>query len=309
MTKTGVVLQVEKNKAILMTASGEFIKVKIAAKAPKLGETYTGKIHKENNLFKYAAAVACLLFMFLSGGGAYAYYSPVTTVQVSINPSLELKLNRFNKIIKYSPLNKDGEVLLSHLSIKNVNIDDGLNQIVEEAKKEHFINDNYIKTEKIISINITSGNKDKSLKLSKFQKYMADQKLNLNLNNNGTETKLEHGKAVKEPKKEVPSDNKKDTPSPKGNDSINKDKNNNNNNNNNNNQNKNNDKNSNKGNSGNNNSNNGNNNNKNDNEKKNDLVNSNNSSPNNNANSNNSIDHPSDNPGNHTPDPGKSKKK
>jgi len=295
MTKTGIVLQLEKNKAILMTASGEFVKVKIASKAPKAGETYTGKIYKNNNLMKYAATVACLLLIFLSGGGAYAYYSPVATVQVSINPSLELKLNRFNRIIKYVPLNKDGEVLLSHLNIKNITIEDGLYKIVEEAKKENFINDNYTKAGKIISISITSGDKSKSLKLSKFEKYLADNKLNLNLKSNGKETKLNHGKAVKDPKKEVPLDNRKDKSPQKNTDS-------------NNNGDKRNDTNMNTPNKNDNNNNN-NSNNKIDNEKKNDSSNNNNSTPHNNDNSNIKVDHPSDNPGNHTPDPGKSKKK
>jgi len=301
MTKTGIVLQLEKNKAILMTATGEFVKVKITSKAPKAGETYTGKIYKKNNLMKYATAVACLLLIFLSGSGAYAYYSPVSTVQVSINPSMELKLNRFNRIIKYVPLNKDGEVLLSHLNIKNITIENGLYKIVEEAKKENFINDNYIKAGKIISISITSGDKRKSLKLSKFEKYMADNKLNLNLKSNGKETKLDHGKAVKDPKKEVPLDNRKDKAPQKNTDSNNNDD-------------KKNDTNMNTPNKNNDNNNNNNNNNSNgskkiDNEKKNDSSNNNNSTPHNNDNSNIKVDHPSDTPGNHTPDPGKSKKK
>lgn len=340
MNRTGIVLQLEKNKAILMTSSGEFAKVKIPGKAPNIGETYTGKIYKENNLIKYATAIACLLFVFLTGGGAYAYYSPVTTVQVSINPSLELKLNRLNRIIKYSPLNKDGEVLLTHLNIKNSNIDDGLNQIVEEAKKEKFINENYIKAEKFISVSIASGDKSKSLKLAKFEKYMTDNKLNLNLNNNGKETKLEHGEVVKETKKEVPSHNQTEiTPSNSntinnGNEKKNDDSNipNNSNNSNNDkkrdnkndnsnatkkNENKNNDSNNNNNSSSSTNSNSNSNNNINvNNDKKSDNNNisnkntsGNTNNPSSNNNSNAKVDHPSDNTGNQSTDPGKSKKK
>jgi len=303
MNKTGVVLQIEKNKAILMTSSGEFTKVKISSKAPNIGDTYTGKVFKENNFIKYATAVACLFFMFLTGGGAYAYYSPVASAEVTINPSLELKLNRFDRIIKCTPLNKDGEILLSHLNIKNTTVNEGLSQIVEEAKKENFINDNYVKSGKTISINVKSDSKKKNLNLSKFESSLAKNNLNVNINNNGKETTIGDGKINKNINKSTPAVNKKSDDKEKDNTN-------------------------NKGSNGDiNKTNNGdndkkNNDNKSSNEKKNNSTASpqGNVNPQGNANSNNGpsdhIDnnkkknnHPSDTSGHHTPDPGKSKKK
>ena len=302
MNKTGVVLQIEKNKAILMTSSGEFTKVKIPSKAPNIGDTYTGKVFKEINFLKYVSAIACLFFMFLTGGGAYAYYSPVASAEVNINPSLELKINRFDRIIKCVPLNTDGEVLLSHLNIKNTTVEKGLSQIVEEAKKENFINDNYITSGKVISINVKSDSKKKNFNLSKFESSLAKNNLNVNINNNGNETKIGNGTIKKTINKATPAASKKTDDKEKNNTNnndstgdINKD-------------------------------NNGdtnpkNNDDKNPSEKKNNPKASpqNNTSSKGNANSHNDPSdrydnnsnnyHPSDASGHHTPDPGKSKKK
>src|ERR1700674_395384 len=113
MNKTGLVLKVEKNRATLLTNTGEFVKVVFSKDMPKVGETYSGVVRNERNYLKYLTAAAALFIVFLSGGGAaYAYYTPVATIQVSINPSIELKINRFDRIIQSSPINTDGVTLL-----------------------------------------------------------------------------------------------------------------------------------------------------------------------------------------------------
>ena len=48
------------------------------------------------------------MFIFISSAFAYAYYTPVTTVVLSINPSISIEANRWNKIISSKALNSDG---------------------------------------------------------------------------------------------------------------------------------------------------------------------------------------------------------
>jgi len=187
MNKTGLVMKIEKNSAAIMTTSGEFFKVAVFSKIPKIGEEYTGKLKKENSLIKVLITAACLLFMALSGGGVYDYYTPTSSVVININPSIKLETNRWIKIIKCSALNKDGETILKEISIKNKSLNEGLNLIVEQSKKDNFINEKYIKDSRVISIKL-SGKNNKILDLSKFQEYIIKNNLNLEINSNGKKT-------------------------------------------------------------------------------------------------------------------------
>ena len=187
MNKTGLVMRAEKNSVSIMTSSGEFFKVKIVSKAPKIGDEYTGKLKKENSFIKKLVTAACVLFMVSSGGGVYAYYTPTSSVVININPSIELSANRWNKIIRYSALNKDGEIILKDIAIKNKSLYEGLNLIVEQSKKDDFINEKYIKDDKVINIKLTSKN-NKSVDLEEFKRYIFKNNLNLQINENGTET-------------------------------------------------------------------------------------------------------------------------
>lgn len=206
MNKTGLVLKVEKNEVTLLTNTGEFVNVVCSKKHPKIGESYCGVLKKQRNYLKYLTAAAALLIVFLSGGGAtYAYYAPAATIQVRINPSIELKINCFDKIIKSSPTNADGVTLLKSLHLKNKNIDEALTLVVDQAKKDNFINDNYNAQGKEISVEISAKDSAKIIKLDKFQQYISQNKINTKIDNNGKKINQEFSKIDKSIDKEVPS--------------------------------------------------------------------------------------------------------
>jgi hypothetical protein len=120
------------------------------------------------------------MFILTIGGGVKAYYSPVATVLVSINPHIELKVNYFNKIISSKALNNDGRKILSEVKIKNVNINEGLQIIIDQSKKDKFIDDNYIKT-KTVSVDIDG----KKINISKFKSNIQTSNLSIRIQSNG----------------------------------------------------------------------------------------------------------------------------
>ena len=182
MIKTGIVISLMDRKAGIMTSSGEFVYIKISKILPKVGEIYTGELYKKNlSLYKYAITAASLMFMLLSSVSAYSYYTPVTTIVVSINPSVSLEANKWNKIISSKALNSDGSLILNNIKLKNKSIDDGLELLVKEAKTENFINDKYVTDKKIISVDIKS-NKDGSIDISNFKNIIDSNKLNIKIN-------------------------------------------------------------------------------------------------------------------------------
>lgn len=215
MNKTGVVLKIEKKHLLLMTNTGEFVKVKLSPNKPRIGETYTGVMVKNKRPLKHYIAVAMLLFMFLSGGGAYTYFTPVASIELSINPAIEIKINRFNKIISCSPLNSDGKTILEHLKLRNKNIDEALVLVVNQAKKDNFINDNYIEQGKTISIKIQCKDETKIINLKRFEECIVENKINMQLNNNGKESKQEFHNNEKSPINKEDNKNLDNSPSDK----------------------------------------------------------------------------------------------
>lgn len=214
MNKTGLVLKVEKNTAVLVTNTGEFVKVSASENIPKIGETYTGRMKKDHSYIKHLAAASLFFFIFLCSGGVFAYYTPAATIQVNINPSIELKTNIFDRIIEASPNNSDGKTLLGNLKLKNKNINEALILVVEQSEKYKFINDKYITAGKTISVNVSAKIKLKAIKLDKFQNYISEKKINTIINNNGKEHDQEFNKIDKNTHEKLPLDNKKDNNTP-----------------------------------------------------------------------------------------------
>lgn len=189
MIKTGIVISIMNKKAGIMTSSGEFVYVKISKVLPKVGELYTGELSRKNlSLYKYAITAASLMFMVLSSVSAYSYYTPVTTIVVSINPSVSLEANRWNKIISSKALNSDGSQILNNIKLKNKSIDHGLELLVQEAKNENFINDKYVNDQKIISVDIKS-NKNSSIDISNFKDTVENNSLNIEINTSASNSK------------------------------------------------------------------------------------------------------------------------
>ncbi|SHK77126.1 Anti-sigma factor N-terminus [Clostridium cavendishii DSM 21758] len=202
MSKTGIVLSVERNTATILTNTGEFVSVVCHKNIPKIGEAYTGEIKKSSNKLKPLIIAAMFFIIILSGGSAYAYFTPVATVDVSINPKLKLEINRFDRVLKSTPINEDGTILLKNLSLKNKNLDDALVEIIDEATKDNFINNSYNSDGKKIILTIVGTNYKKNIDINKFEEYITEKKLNTVISENGKEYKKEFGENIGEEKKD-----------------------------------------------------------------------------------------------------------
>ncbi|MBL4935702.1 anti-sigma factor domain-containing protein [Clostridium sp. YIM B02515] len=180
-SNTGIVMQLSKRHVFIMTDTGEFLKVKLNKNAAKIGELFTGEVSSKNTFYKYAAAAASLIFVLLSGSGAYAYYTPTASILVNINPSVKLQLNRWDRVIKSIPLNEDGSALLQSLNLNNNSINSALDKIIDESKKDNFINEDYIENGKTITIAVEDNKLKKDFNLSKFEEHAKENKLNVKI--------------------------------------------------------------------------------------------------------------------------------
>lgn len=74
------------------------------------------------------APVLCLLALLI--GGSWLYFTPSAVVSIDINPSFELSLNRFDRVIGVTAYNEDAEALLSKLSLRNRSYENALDSII-----------------------------------------------------------------------------------------------------------------------------------------------------------------------------------
>lgn len=62
------------------------------------------------------------------------YFFPTVFISVDINPSLELGINRLNRVVSVKGFNEDGEILAKKLDIRFMDYQDSLNLILKNPK-------------------------------------------------------------------------------------------------------------------------------------------------------------------------------
>ncbi|MEL7598199.1 MAG: hypothetical protein AAGU01_08360, partial [Clostridiaceae bacterium] len=127
------------------------------------------------------------IVVILLGQNIYYYFIPSATVIVDIPPTIQLKVNKWDKIIDVKTFKLSAQKLVKPIKLKNTSINKGLEAIITEAKNQKAINDIHIKDKQPITIYIS--NKDnRIIDLVEFDNYMKHQELEYQVNNNGTGT-------------------------------------------------------------------------------------------------------------------------
>ena len=118
--KTGIVFEIENKKAVLFLTGGSFVSLD-AVTGWNRGDVVS---YKKNHfpLKTFYAAAACFICIFLSGiGGHKLYFTETAIISMDINPSLEMGLNRFDRVINISGYNDDGADILGSVNLLHKN--------------------------------------------------------------------------------------------------------------------------------------------------------------------------------------------
>ena len=102
---------------------------------------------------RMAAAFACLALVIAGGTGYWAYFSPTCAISVDINPSVELAVNRFDKVISVEGIGADGEALAETLDVRFSSYTDALNCLLENPTVEE-----YLAEDEVLSIAVAGDN-------------------------------------------------------------------------------------------------------------------------------------------------------
>lgn len=96
-------------------------------------------------ILKTAAAAACLL-VAVTAGGAWLYLTPSAYISIDINPSLELGVNRFDRIVSIEAFNSDGQELAEQLDIRYMDYSEALEELLSEQTVEAYLEDGAVMT-------------------------------------------------------------------------------------------------------------------------------------------------------------------
>lgn len=91
---------------------------------------------------KLAIATCCLVVLLTLGGGSgvYGYYqTPVSYLSLDINPSVELGINVFGRVVKAEGYNNDGKNILNGINVKGSDVTTAVDTLVKSAVKNGYI--------------------------------------------------------------------------------------------------------------------------------------------------------------------------
>lgn len=125
----------------------EFVAQKMGAYQKKPARTYRRLI----------LAAACLLFALLCGGGWYLYFTPVASISVDVNPSIELGINRFDRVVSVEGYNEDGRALADSLHVWLLPYEEALDQILSGEGMAQ-----YMTPRQFVSVTVVGESEEKS---------------------------------------------------------------------------------------------------------------------------------------------------
>ena len=91
------------------------------------------------------AVAACLLLISIVGGG-WIYLTPTAKISIDINPSIELGVNRFDRVVSAEGLNEDGDKVLESLSLRFMDYDEEVAEILESESVSTLLSQDEVLT-------------------------------------------------------------------------------------------------------------------------------------------------------------------
>lgn len=147
----GIVVEINEKDAVILSDEGLFTKIK--NKNYQIGQTIKIEENKKFASKWIAGAASMAAALALCTTGAYAYYTPTDYVSLDVNPSVEYSVNRFDRILDVKAVNDDGKAILSELDLKNMTIQNGMKETLDQ-----LIADGYLKDDPDSGVVITTSN-------------------------------------------------------------------------------------------------------------------------------------------------------
>lgn len=100
---------------------------------------------KKKRLWAPLAAAACLALVLVGGGGGYYYYSAnnavASLVSLDVNPSIQLEVNKNEKVLSATPMNDDGAEILDGMDLKGTPADVAMYAIIGSLLQHGYVDE------------------------------------------------------------------------------------------------------------------------------------------------------------------------
>ncbi|NLB42258.1 MAG: PepSY domain-containing protein, partial [Clostridiales bacterium] len=119
---------------------------------------------KKRNWVRPFATIAAVFALFIVGIAGYNVYgnrAVDSIISFDINPSLEMKVNRNEKVLEVNPLNEEGEKVIGNMSFKNTDLEITVNALIGSMLTKGYIDD----IQNSILISVENKNEGKSATL------------------------------------------------------------------------------------------------------------------------------------------------
>ena len=139
--KTAIILEIKDKIAVVMVNGGQFINVKARPEWQK-GDVITLQ-EKTRNVKALYTVAACLAVVFLASLGGYKlYFTEASIISMDINPSLELSINCFDKVISSTSYNKDASKLLAEEDVKGLSYMQAIDALLKSETSQPYLEKN-----------------------------------------------------------------------------------------------------------------------------------------------------------------------
>jgi len=110
----------------------------------------TNGYHRSPFFVRPALIAVALSFLLLLGiAGHTLYFTPSTIISVDVNPSIELEINRFGKVIDVNSFNDDGSTIVSSVHLLFLNYETAVATLLRDESMA-----DYLTGEHLISISV-----------------------------------------------------------------------------------------------------------------------------------------------------------
>ncbi|MCL2166985.1 MAG: hypothetical protein FWH49_06845, partial [Clostridiales bacterium] len=109
--KTGLVFEIIDNRAIVLLTGGSLVSLRAKASWRK-GDVVTIRKSSVSSRPLWTAAACFLFVILLSAGGQRLYFTERSMISLDINPSMEMGLNRFDRVIRVSAYSDDSRQIV-----------------------------------------------------------------------------------------------------------------------------------------------------------------------------------------------------
>ena len=141
----GVIADVNKNKAVLLTDNGEFMTIR--NKNYAIGQKI---VYRKPSVNRYASIAACVALVIILGvTGTKMYYTSSSYIDIDINPSFRMELNSFDIVIKTVPLNDDAKKVLATEKISG-DVKECIATVVDISENQGYINEDNTDVEIVV---------------------------------------------------------------------------------------------------------------------------------------------------------------